>query len=166
MRAELLALAVLLAACAQTRAPEGPSAGHFTFAKPTVGTEGKRAVRWAYGFQFTVDPKSVTGVNLSCGDIQGTGVSVAAEELNADSSGAAIWYGPEYLLNRDSVPWLFISATTTAICQAVVSRDGFDASTARLPVTFTGAVKREMVDNLERAADDQRARKRDESPDD
>lgn len=163
--AALSTAVVLLAACAPVPKSTGESAGHFTFVRPTSGTEGRRAVRWAYGFQFTVDPKTVTQVNLACGDIQGSGVTVTQDEIDADAAGAAIWYGPELLLRRESVPWLFSASATSAICQAIVSREGLPDSVSRMNVQFTKAMKVRMIDDLERSADLQRAQKQDQSQD-
>jgi hypothetical protein len=146
-------LLLVLLGCARVPPPaaEGERVGKFVFAGPTGGQLGKASVRWAYGFEYAVDPKTVTKVTLSCGAIQGTSVVVTGEDVLPDPNGTAWWYGPDYLLRDDAVPWLFSGDTTSAICQAVVSRDGQPDAAERIPVTFTKANKREMVINLRNA---------------
>lgn len=160
MRAALLA-ALCLAGCVPVSSIQGPPVGKFVFTGPTSGESGKRSVRWAYGFEYSIDPNTVTQVALSCGDIQGTAVVATGEDVLPKEGGTAFWYGPEYLMRREAVPWLFSGDTTSAICQAVVSREDQPDSVERTSVTFTGAVKSKMRDDLEYANDLIRSRRKD-----
>jgi len=159
VRAALLA-ALCLAACVPLTAKQGPPVGKFVFAGPTSGESGKRTVRWAYGFEYSIDPNTVTRVALSCGDLLGTAVVATEAEVLPKDGGTAFWYGPELLLRREAVPWLFEGGTTSQICQGVFSREGEPDSVERIPVTFTRTTKIDLIRDLEDAADLTRSRRR------
>jgi hypothetical protein len=159
MRALALA-ALCLAACVPITAKEGQPVGKFVFAGPTSGETGKRSVRWAYGFEYSIDPNTVTRVALSCGDLIGTSVVVEGEDVLPKEGGTAFWYGPELLLRREAVPWLFEGGNTSQICTGVFTREDQPDSVERIPVTFTRTNKVDLIRDLEDAADLTRSRRR------
>lgn len=162
--ARLVAVTALALAACQHVGPAGEDLGEFTFAGLTLGTSKYRTVRWAYRFQFRVDPKTVTAVRLSCGDIQGSSVVAAAEDIAADENRVATWYGPESLLSNESLPWLYSGGTTSAICQGVFSRDGEADSVERISVTFSQAKKKRTAFDLENAWTQRRSSGREDPP--
>jgi hypothetical protein len=150
----------LLVACAQAGAPGSSGVGRFVFAGATGGASEELTVRWRYGFQFSIDPRSVAEVKLSCGDIPGSAFTVTQAELGADASGTAFWEGPALPVTKESVPWLFDPGTTSAVCEAVVSRAGMTDAVEHAPVTFTSATKRATLDTLRMANEFNRAHKK------
>jgi hypothetical protein len=147
-----IAAAGLLLACAEVGLRTGSGVGHFVFAGPAGGSSEAGTVRWRYGFQFSVDPKSVRQVKLSCGEeIPGSTFVVKDTEIHAGTNRTAFWEGPALPLTKDAVPWLFAPETTSAECEAVVSRPGLADAVERAPVTFTGAVKQATLAELRTA---------------
>jgi len=103
------------------------------------------------GFRFSIDPKTVSAVKISCAPIPGSEFTVPGSSIAARSDGSAMFEGPTLPLTRESTPWLFEQTTTTATCEAIVVRTGMPDAIERTPVTFAPAQKAATVADLRMA---------------
>lgn len=127
------------------------SVGRFFHAGPTNADGDVLSTKWLYGFQFYVEPLSITGVQLSCPSIPGTMLFIDKGNLNINSDGRAFWYGETLPVSEKSTAWLFDPATTKAVCEAIISRSNNVDSIERAPVTFSGTTKKVTLIQMEEA---------------
>lgn len=137
MRILAALLIIGVAGCASPKASNTTSVGRFIQAGPTSVNAPVLSARWTYGFQFNVDPASVTLVKLSCAPIPGTTFAVSGADLKIRPNGVAFWEGPVLPVNEESTPWMLDTKNaTTATCEAIVSRAGAPDAIERAPVRF------------------------------
>jgi len=129
----------LIAACATS--PSGnPNLGRFVMAGPVSADAPVASMRWQYGLQLSVDPKSISEIAFNCDPISGTTFTAKGENLQVLKNGSIVAEGPVLALSKESTPWLFDSTTTSATCSAKISRGG-QTDTMQVPVSFSGTTK-------------------------
>jgi len=148
---KIIFLLIFITGCTSSSVEKSSSIGQFFHAGPTNADGNIPSTKWLYGFQFNVDPASITGVKLSCSPIPGTTFSIDEDSLNINSNGRAYWYGQALPVSPESTAWLFDSSTTKALCEAKISRSNNPDSIERAPVTFPGATKKATLMSIETA---------------
>jgi hypothetical protein len=143
--------ACALIACASTGTSSTVPVGKLLQAGPTSARGDVLSIKWQYGFQFKIDPNSVSNVKLSCPPIPGTTMVVTGSDLKVPPNGIAIWEGETLSVSKETTPWLFMPTTTSAVCEAVISRIGMDDAIVRAPVNFSVAVKAAALAQLKAA---------------
>jgi len=147
----IIIISIFITGCVSQPPEKSNSVGHFIHAGPSNAESDTLSTKWKYGFKFTINHQSVTEVRLSCLPIPGTNLIVKKQNLKINTNGIAFWDGEVLEINREKTPWLFESATTEAICQAIVYRIGEPNSIERAPVTFTGAMKAATLRQMKEA---------------
>lgn len=147
----ILLSACLIAGCASSQVGSTSQVGTFVMAGPTNADGPTLSMRWQYGLQLAVDPKTISEVKFSCAPIPGTLFSAKGEELRVLKNGAAMVQGPVLPISTESTPWLFESSTTSTVCRAIVSRTGQPDTIVQAPVNFPPSVKISMLQQFKMA---------------
>ena len=117
------------------------SIGQFVMAGPVSDGSDNFAIRWRYGLQLSVDPSSISEVKFSCDPIPGSTFSAKGPELRIHENKSIFANGPTVLISRETTPWLYQNNTTSAICKAVISRDGLADVVEQAPLNFSASHK-------------------------
>lgn len=147
----ILILASTLTACVSPGPGQTGSVGKFVFAGPISAKGDVVSIKWSYGIQFAIDPQTIKKITLTCAPIPGTTFVVSAPHINAESSGVVFMEGETMPVSKETTPWLFESNTTSAVCEAVVSRPEMPDTTVRAPVKFNAITKAATVAQLKSA---------------
>jgi hypothetical protein len=144
----LLAFCVL-AGCATSS--NEPPIGNFVMAGPTSADGNVASLRWQYGLQLSVDPKTISEIKFSCKPIPGTTFSAKGSDIRVWKNGTVVAEGPVLPITQESTPWLFENSTTSALCKAVISRAGQPESVVQAPVNFPASGKAVTVQQMKMA---------------
>ena len=158
--AALLIVTAALAGCASTML--GSSPGQFVMSGPVNAIAPELSMRWQYGLKLNEDPQTLSQITFSCGTIPGSSFSVKGSDLERRNDGA--WYvdGPVLRVSKESTPWLYERATTSAQCTASLIRVGQPASKVTAQVNFAADTKLATLLQLHMAHDfNSRARAKD-----
>ncbi len=147
----ILILASTLTACASIGTGNNYSIGRLVFAGPMGAKADVVSIKWSYGIQFAIDPKTINQVSLTCAPIAGSTFVVQAADIKSGPNGVVFMEGETLPVSTETTPWLFEPNTTSTVCKAVVSREGMPDATVRAPVSFAPAVKAATVGELKMA---------------